>query len=163
MVGLLATSRDSLPVLYRAPVSMTVYEGQTAKLRTGARGRGVRYQWQVNSGSGWSNVGGATSANYTTAATVRSTDSGKLYRCVVSNSSGRVIAGPMTLTVWSPLDLGSDLACWLDPSQGIYTELTGASATTSGNSVFSSRTISSATSLGLRARLRANWSATFVA
>lgn len=130
MVGLLATSRDSLPVLYRAPVSMTVYEGQTAKLRTGARGRSVRYQWQVNSGSGWSNIGGATSANYTTAATVRSTDSGKLYRCVVSNSAGRVIAGPITLTVWSPLDLGSNLACWLDPSQGIFTERTGASATT---------------------------------
>ena len=125
------TSQQAKPILYRTPVDQTVYEGQTATFRCAARGRGVRYQWQkADSGDAWSNVSGATSAKYTTGTLTRTSDSGDRYRCIVSNSAGRVVAGPVTLTVWNPIDLGSDLACWLDPSQGVFTERTGSSATT---------------------------------
>jgi hypothetical protein len=125
-------SRQALPTIASHNLTdSVVYEGQTKKWRViAARGNGLRYQWQVNSGSGWSDISGATSANYTTAATVRATDSGKVYRCIIRNGAGRVVSPEATLTVWSPLDLGASLACWLDPSQGIFTERTGASATT---------------------------------
>lgn len=124
-------SQQALPkIVSNNLTDALVYEGQAKKWRViASRGRGLQYQWQVNSGTGWSNVGGATSANYTTATLTRSADNGKLYRCIVSNSAGRVIVGPATITVWNPTARGSD-TIWLDPSFGLFSERTGASATT---------------------------------
>ena len=120
------------PTITDQPDSIEVYESQTATFTVTATGTGLSYQWQKsdNAGVDWSNISGATSSSYTTAATVRTTDNDDQFRCVVTNSAGTVNSNAATLTVWNPLALGADLACWLDPSSGIFTERTGASATT---------------------------------
>lgn len=120
------------PSITSQPSTIEVYEGQTATFTAVATGGGLSYQWQKsdNAGVDWSDITGATSTSYTTAATVRTTDNNDQFRCVVTNTAGTVNSNAATLTVWNPLALGADLACWLDPSSGIFTERTGASATT---------------------------------
>ena len=59
------------------------------------------YQWEENSGNGWSNVSGGSGANtatYTTPALVAG-DNGKQYRCQLSNGCGTVTSDPASLTV----------------------------------------------------------------
>lgn len=121
-----------VPSVTSQPASIEVYEGQTATFTVAATGGGLSYQWQKsdNAGVDWSNISGATATSYTTPATVRTTDNNDQFRCVITNSAGTVNSNAATLTVWNPLALGADLACWLDPSSGIFTERTGASATT---------------------------------
>jgi len=46
-------------------------------------GLGITYQWQSNTGSGWNNIGGATSTNYTATSVTTSTQ----YRCVTTCSN----------------------------------------------------------------------------
>lgn len=118
------------PVIHVQPSTQTVYEGQTCKFRVVAGGAGLSYQWQKSddSGSNWNSVSGATSPSYTTAATVRSTDNGDQYRCVVSGSGGSTTSNAATMTVWNPSALGSNFV-WLNPST-CFTERTGSSATT---------------------------------
>lgn len=55
---------------------------------------GVSYQWQRNS----VNVAGATAARYTTPALAR-TDSGVMYRCVLTNAAGRTVTGIVVVEV----------------------------------------------------------------
>ena len=40
--------------------------GDTATFSASGSGSNPTYQWQTNNGSGWFNIGGATSPNYTT-------------------------------------------------------------------------------------------------
>jgi len=112
-----------------------VYASQTKKWRViAARGRGLRYQWQVNSGSGWTDISGATAANYTTPVTVRSTDNGKRFRCVVSNQAGRIVSRDAVLSVWNPTVISG--AIWFDPTLQKFTERTSpATGSTDGNPV----------------------------
>lgn len=129
------------PTIHTQSASFTVYEGQTARFYVVAAGRGtITYQWEKsdNSGGSWSDVGGATSSSYTTAATVRTSDNGDQYRCKVTNADGTTTGSAITLTVWNPLAIGTDLAFWAQAGVGMYTERTGAAATTAttdGNGV----------------------------
>ena len=105
------------PTVTSQPSSTEVYEGQTATFTVAATGGGLSYQWQLsnNSGGSWSNISGATSSSYTTAATVRTTDNNDQFRCVVTNSAGTANSDAATLTVWSPAAL-TGLQLWLDAS-----------------------------------------------
>ena len=92
------------PTISSSPSSKSVSVGDTASFSVAATspdGGTLTYQWQVYSGS-WSNIDGATSASYTTG-TLAVTDSGKKYRCVVTNTNGTKVAsansGEATLTV----------------------------------------------------------------
>jgi hypothetical protein len=76
------------------PQAQTVTAGQTASFSVTATGSGLSYQWRKNG----VNIGGATSASYTTPATVTG-DSGSSFTCVVSNSAGSVTSSGATLTV----------------------------------------------------------------
>jgi hypothetical protein len=55
------------------------------------------YQWQKNN----VNISGATSASYTTPATVVG-DTGATFRCIVANSAGSVASRAATLTLTAP-------------------------------------------------------------
>lgn len=70
-------------------VSATTYDGGT-----------LSYQWQRNTGSGFTNVSGATSASYTFTVSNESED-GNEYRCVVASSgtAPSVTSDAATLTV----------------------------------------------------------------
>ena len=82
------------PAITAQPVSKTVTAGQTATFTVAATGKPLTYQWQKNN----SNISGATSASYTTAATTTG-DSGSAYRVMVGNSAGSVTSSAATLTV----------------------------------------------------------------
>jgi hypothetical protein len=83
------------------PTSVTVCTGATASFTVGVSGTPApAIQWQVDSGSGFTNIGGATSATYSFATTA--SDSGKQYRAVVTNSCATVNSNAATLTVNVP-------------------------------------------------------------
>ncbi len=86
--------QSALPTIVDAPRSVLVRTGQTANLSATASGLPApTLQWQTrpaNSNGAWSNVTtgtGATTANYTTAATTLA-DNGMQYRIVATNAVG---------------------------------------------------------------------------
>ena len=83
------------PTISSQPTSATVTPGQTATFRVTANGTPApTYQWK----KGGTNISGATSASYTTPATV-SGDNGAVFTVVVTNSAGAVTSNGATLTV----------------------------------------------------------------
>lgn len=97
------TPVDVAPSITAQPTSRTVNAGQTASFSVAASGTPTpTYQWQRNG----ANIGGATSATYTTAATVAG-DNGATFRCVVSNRAGSATSSSATLTVNAPAVVGN--------------------------------------------------------
>lgn len=83
------------PTITTQPANQTVTVGQTATFRVIATGTApLSYQWQKNS----ANISGATSASYTTIATVAS-DNGATFDVIVGNSVGSQTSTTATLTV----------------------------------------------------------------
>ncbi len=92
------------------PAGVSVTEDATATFSVTATGDApLSYQWQIDTGSGWGDIGGANASSYTTPATTLA-DDGNQYRCVVSNtipSSATSTAAtltvlPYTVTVTAP-------------------------------------------------------------
>ena len=83
------------PSITTQPANQTVNAGQTASFSVAARGTApLSYQWQ----KGGSNIGGATSASYTTPATTLA-DTGAKFDVVVTNAVGNATSTSATLTV----------------------------------------------------------------
>ena len=75
------------PTITGQPVAKAVNLGATATLSvtaTAAVGP-LSYQWQIDTGSGFGNISGATSASYTTGALAYS-DNASRYQCVVTDT-----------------------------------------------------------------------------
>ena len=88
-------SNTGVPYITTQPANQTVTVGQTATFSVVAAGTSpISYQWQKNG----SNISGATSAGYTTPATM-STDNAAKFDVIVSNSLGNVTSNTATLTV----------------------------------------------------------------
>ena len=89
-------------VITTQPNNAAVLENADATLTLVATGTGLTYQWQVNTGSGFANISGATSASYTAFA-VTAGMNGYLYQCIVSGASpcAPVTSDTKTLTVSS--------------------------------------------------------------
>lgn len=87
------------PAITSQPADQTVVEGQTATFSVTASGTApLSYQWQRWDGAAWADIGGATSASYTTPATTLA-DDGAQFRVQVSNTAGSVDSNAATLTV----------------------------------------------------------------
>ena len=82
------------PTITTQPVSQSVNAGATATFSVQASGDSLRYQWRRND----QDIGGATSATYTTPATTVS-DDGAVYTVAVGNPGGFVVSDPATLVV----------------------------------------------------------------
>jgi acid phosphatase len=83
------------PAITANPASTTVTAGQTASFSVTASGTSpLAYQWQKNG----STISGATSANYTTAATTLA-DNGATFSVKVSNAAGNATSSGAVLTV----------------------------------------------------------------
>ena len=83
------------PAITTQPANQTVLEGSTATFTVAASGTApLTYQWK----KGGTAVTGATSASYTTPATVL-TDSGSSFTVTVTNVAGNVTSSAATLTV----------------------------------------------------------------
>jgi hypothetical protein len=94
------------PAITSQPTSQSVLVGQTASFSVTATGDGtLTYQWKKNG----TNISGATSASYTTPATV-SADNGAQFTVVVSNSAGSATSSAATLTVSAPPSITSQPA-----------------------------------------------------
>jgi hypothetical protein len=94
-IAVRGTSSSQPPTITSHPSNQSVQEGNTATFAVAATGNPApSYQWQKNN----VNIGGATSASYTTPATVLS-DNGSTFRCVVSNTVGSLTSNSATLTV----------------------------------------------------------------
>ena len=83
-------------VINSGPVSAIKCVGQSATFSVSASGTG--YQWQVNTGSGWNNIGGATT-NSINIPSVTLAMNGYQYHVIVFGTCGNVTSDPATLTV----------------------------------------------------------------
>ena len=93
--ALTVSAAPPTPSITTQPVSQSVTVGQTASFSVAATGANpLSYQWQKNG----ANIVGATTASYTTPATMTS-DSGSTFRVVVSNTAGTVTSAAATLMV----------------------------------------------------------------
>ena len=81
------------------PQNYTGAVNTTATFAVKATGANLKYQWQVNTGSGWKNV---TSTGYNKASmnvTLTNARNGYQYRCVVTNGSESVTSNAAKITI----------------------------------------------------------------
>ena len=89
---------NTLPSVTTNPLSQTVTIGGTATFTAAASGSPTpTVQWQVDSGSGYGNIAGATST--TLSFTVTAADNNSAYRAIFTNPAGGVSTAGATLTV----------------------------------------------------------------
>jgi hypothetical protein len=94
------------PFIIDQPVDQSICDGGTTSFTVNAAGSGLVYQWQVNSGSGWSNVtnggiySGATTASLTLTGATAAVN-GNDYRVEISNAScpGVSVSVEVTITI----------------------------------------------------------------
>ena len=91
----------SKPVIKTQPKSVTVDPDSSATFSVSASGKNLRYQWQFKpAGSDqWSDSGadGAKTSSITVKA--KASRDGQQYRCIVSNSAGKVVSNAAVLNV----------------------------------------------------------------
>lgn len=90
-------SGGSAPTITTNPSSLSVCAGSPATFTSAATGT-VTYQWQVNTGSGFTDISGATNASYNIPS-VTTTQNGNQYRVVVTSLCGISTSTSATLTV----------------------------------------------------------------
>lgn len=83
------------PAITTQPTNQTTCVGSNATFTVAATGT---YQWQVNTGSGFTNISGATSASLVISGATAS-QSGNTYRCIVNGQCGSTTSSAATLTV----------------------------------------------------------------
>lgn len=96
-----SASTSGKPSLTLQPANRTISVGGNATFSVTASGAGtLTYQWQRNSGTNGAfvNINGATSPAYTLTA-AKTTDTGALFRVVVTNADGSVTSNSAKLTV----------------------------------------------------------------
>lgn len=86
------------PTITSDPSNQSVTEGQDATFTVASDANPApTYQWQVDTGSGFGDIGGETSD--TLVVTTVLGDDGNVYRCVVTNTIGSATSAEATLTV----------------------------------------------------------------
>ncbi|WP_333820871.1 hypothetical protein, partial [Ohtaekwangia sp.] len=90
---------NTLPAISTHPSPQTQCEGSNVSFSVTASGTGVTYQWQVDAGSGFTDVSGAVSSTLALTS-VTSAMNGNQYRVIVSGTcTPSVTSNPATLTV----------------------------------------------------------------
>ena len=109
------------PAITTQPSHVSLIVGQAATFTVVATGTPTpTYQWQKNG----ADIAGATSASYTTPATVAG-DSGSTYRCVVTNPSATVTTSSAMLTVSVALSRTGWVATALNNNAYAYNAIDG--------------------------------------
>lgn len=101
---------NSAPAITVAPANTTVCAGSNASFSVTATGSGLTYQWQINTGSGFNNISGATAASYTENA-VTLGQNGHQYRVIVTGICG----SPLTSSA-ATLNVGNNAAIANQPT-----------------------------------------------
>lgn len=84
------------PIFLTQPTSQTALEGALAEFTVLAEPV-TSYQWEVDSGSGYGDISGATNPTYSIATTDR-VENGNLYRCVATNTVGTTVLSATSLS-----------------------------------------------------------------
>ncbi|WP_298156192.1 hypothetical protein [Flavobacterium sp.] len=107
------------PSITTHPANRAICAGSSTTFNVAAAGSGISYQWQLNSGSGYTNLSnGGVYSNVTTntlvLTAVTGAMSGYLFRCVVTNADGSINTNAATLTVSNITIIGSqaDVSCF---------------------------------------------------
>jgi RHS repeat-associated protein len=87
----------SLPQIVNQPTGQAVEEGETASFSTSSLGSQLSYQWQVQTGTQWENITGATDTTLKVVAS--SSTHATSYRCEVINPAGTVVSQSARLTM----------------------------------------------------------------
>ncbi len=110
---------NQAPSITTHPTTQTVCEGYNLTLNAGASSTpAASVQWQVNSGGGFGNIGGATSTTYSVPVTQGI--NGNEYRAVFTNTCGSTNTNAATITVKPPVTLDVTLAPQLITSSGQF-------------------------------------------
>lgn len=101
------------PTINTPPASTIAKVGSTAGFSVSATASAgsLTYQWQSRSSGAWADIGGATSASYTTPTLAAGDSAG--YRCNVTDSNGTVATDEAVLTVALPQKLWRRQPSWL--------------------------------------------------
>lgn len=115
------------------PTSQSATTGNTATFSVTAS-NAAGYQWQVNTGSGWANIGGASSASYTTPAATLAMN-GYQYQVIVTGNTpcGNVTSASAILSVTTGPCFTEDFA---SIGAGNSTSTAGSSTAWTGNANF---------------------------
>ncbi|CAN1551360.1 Autotransporter-associated beta strand repeat [Flavobacteriaceae bacterium] len=134
-VGPYAVVINTAPTISANPVASSIADSANTSFGVTASGTGITYQWQVDTGSGFSNLSNATPYTTVTSATLNITGAtfsmnGYNYRCVVSGTSPCTAATSTSalLTVAAPIPE-------INIKQGTTNYLTGSSIYAFGNVV----------------------------
>ena len=116
------------PVIRTQPKNVKVKLGESVKLKVGAVGADLSYQWyyRTSSGSAWKRVMSKLGKKAAYTFTATEAKNGYQYRCKISNTEGSVFSKTVTLTVRIPGEVltgvcGSDLTWSLDTGTGVMT------------------------------------------
>ncbi len=103
-IGVYYTSPCTAPSIGTQPSNASVCTSSNTSFSVVATGTSLSYQWQVNTGTGFTNItNGGIYSNATTATLnvtgAHSAMSGYTYRCNISNSCGNINTSSVSLTV----------------------------------------------------------------
>jgi len=91
------------PLISTQPTGVSVCAGGTTSLAVIAVGLNLRYQWQVDSGSGYTNCSNGVTYTGALTSTLKVTAAAGLngykYRCVISNACGSITTNSCLLTI----------------------------------------------------------------
>lgn len=147
-LGVYYTAPCTAPSIGTQPSNATVCTSSNTSFSVAATGTTLSYQWQVNSGSGFTNItNGGVYSNATTATLnltgAHSAMNGYTYRCYVSNSCGNLNTNTVSLTVNPNNWTGSISSNWSTAgnwSCGLVPGLLDDVTITSGNPTITSGT-----------------------
>ncbi|RYZ24406.1 MAG: T9SS type A sorting domain-containing protein, partial [Chitinophagaceae bacterium] len=114
------------------PAAAAICAGQGTSFTVAATGTAPTFQWQVNTGGGFTNVAGANTATLTLA-NVPATMNGNSYRCVVTGAApcGNVQSAAVTLSVNPVPVVNLQASPYQNLYPGITTTLTASSSPSS--------------------------------
>ena len=104
---------NTYPVINTQPADTTVNQGSNTSFTVGASGASLTYQWQVNSGSGFTNItdGGIYSGSTTTSLKITGATlgmNGYQYRCIVTEADSlSTTSSEATLTLNIPVSISA--------------------------------------------------------
>jgi hypothetical protein len=88
--------------IVQQPGSQVIGAGKTAVFQVVATGAGtLHYDWEVDTGSGFSNASGATDSPYYTTPIQTTAEDGDNYRCNVTDDNGTTVSASATLRVFA--------------------------------------------------------------
>lgn len=105
---------EAAPTIVASPQNTSLEQGGSFTLRVGYESvLAATVQWQLDTGSGFSNIGGATGLTYTVNVADPLVHAGS-YRAVVTNTNGSVNSGVATVTISVPA--GSVVTAFAPPA-----------------------------------------------